>query len=1261
MSFQLPTLPPGQLHTHSKRHYYVCAGQTLSWEPNWYTEPFFTSEQTSYDRAASTGPVNPPASIFESADECARILKSLSGMGNTVSSTVAKTDSPNSSRSKLIPITTTLDSVSTSNGGVATKSYSSVMTLGTSTVTAVSMSNSGSTDMSSLEASGTTTIISTSKVTTTSSVGPTSILAFESINSCAGEWDWQDWGAISGLGLGVILGGILWILWALLRPRIPSVFSPRSYFVPPSSRPSSWSWLIFLFPFLHLPPLNSPETPPSEGDNVLHLLFLALKLAAIGSLVSLGAILIMILAGVPCVRETAPLNSLGGRLGSLTDMSLLRLLDALDPSPDSASTHNYLMRMAASLDRRNLPSTIAPAIGSARTRLIIILVLLTVFWVGGGLFVIIRLYSQLAKSKKIFEEKTCQSLDMIFIHASKAQGWLGVSEEGLKRWLNDWWKTSFKERLQEDEVAEIEISGLFAIPNTSELRNKVQERERVLMALELAETQYVQSFKSADGRIKPSWQAEDNYPPKHTGTEKEELPSDFLAPKGFYKVNPVEDVHSDRQLNRPSAITTTDTGTRFHEVNQSSVLLTNKFEIGQRVKIDDNGDYVLDPSPPTSSESNMLDSDSNVNSALKENTFPGTHIDASLSRSLSKTVPERTEEASLTAMTKSPQAATSRELSSSRAAHGLSQKKESRATSDLEPPSPSHRHSETPSLIAKHCMNVREHHTSLKTLNTDINLLQRQKFEYVVGDGQKEGINGWILIGRGVKWMPGSILIEARTREDILWHNLNKKHSRRSEIAFWVEVVLVGIVLAMICIPFIGLSVGTAPGFSHYLSFLKPLAKSDGFGSGVVEGLVPAITLTISTTLAVYGIERLSKRVHSTCRTHQKLLAYKATFWLLLSVMVIWIILIIALQYAVQNFALNVQKARGTGDGAVFSAWPVFVLLLNLAFVAPGLYLLQGKRLLRCFKERRKAITPRQKFRMSKPPSFNPSYAMLSALLAVFYASTLMFLFPLLAIPIMVLLYLIFIASRYMISHVFLDSAGGHIGTLAALWTVRRLGWVLSLGPVLYGLILLSRNEWALGGISLGVAGATVILSEILVISQYLPSQRKRLAPNTHRALDKVKAFQKGKESSQVATLPSRPSELSLLRRVTALLPGYSRLPQNCPLPLRTESIDDMFQTERAAYTKLQLVESNIEAPERLLYENSDTKGLIYPPEMLAPSPIIWLPADEAGIAENEVEDLMLHHGLIGIVDPIGYDKLSNKKKREGKSRRADSPLLSGS
>lgn len=176
----------------------------------------------------------------------------------------------------------------------------------------------------------------------------------------------------------------------------------------------------------------------------------ALKLAAISSLLALTAALPMFMAGTPCLSKSSPSNNLGGRLGSLTDMSILRLLNSLDPSPGSAATSNQLHLQPYI---RALPSTIEPAIDSARTRLIILLVIIAVLGCGGGLFIIFRTYTALARYRKRFEKEICGGMEMVVIPSSTALAWRGLSEEGVKRWLD-----------KRKEGTELNIVGVFGIP-----------------------------------------------------------------------------------------------------------------------------------------------------------------------------------------------------------------------------------------------------------------------------------------------------------------------------------------------------------------------------------------------------------------------------------------------------------------------------------------------------------------------------------------------------------------------------------------------------------------------------------------------------------------------------------------------------------------------------------------------------------------------------------------------------------------------------
>lgn len=57
-------------------------------------------------------------------------------------------------------------------------------------------------------------------------------------------------------------------------------------------------------------------------------------------------------------------------------------------------------------------------------------------------------------------------------------------------------------------------------------------------------------------------------------------------------------------------------------------------------------------------------------------------------------------------------------------------------------------------------------------------------------------------------------------------------------------------------VPVAALTVASAPGLAHYLGLMQPIAKSDGFGAGFTEGVVPSIILSISVALAIAATNR---------------------------------------------------------------------------------------------------------------------------------------------------------------------------------------------------------------------------------------------------------------------------------------------------------------------------------------------------------------------------------------------------------------------
>lgn len=97
-----------------------------------------------------------------------------------------------------------------------------------------------------------------------------------------------------------------------------------------------------------------------------------------------------------------------------------------------------------------------------------------------------------------------------------------------------------------------------------------------------------------------------------------------------------------------------------------------------------------------------------------------------------------------------------------------------------------HRHEE-------HDAEIAGYRTQFKGLNAEIEVLQQDTFTKVAS---AQSVLGWIVVGRGVEWLPHAQVIEGLTKEDILWRHANKPNGEKR---FFVKVAAVGLVLFLIC------------------------------------------------------------------------------------------------------------------------------------------------------------------------------------------------------------------------------------------------------------------------------------------------------------------------------------------------------------------------------------------------------------------------------------------------------------------------------
>ena len=98
-------------------------------------------------------------------------------------------------------------------------------------------------------------------------------------------------------------------------------------------------------------------------------------------------------------------------------------------------------------------------------------------------------------------------------------------------------------------------------------------------------------------------------------------------------------------------------------------------------------------------------------------------------------------------------------------------------------------HDELGSVYAE----IRTWRSRLKTINEDIRLAQENGYQDIA-DGT--GVKGWLLIGRGLRFLPGIELIEGRAKEDVRWDILQQGGSDPlSQVSFWIVVVVAAITL----------------------------------------------------------------------------------------------------------------------------------------------------------------------------------------------------------------------------------------------------------------------------------------------------------------------------------------------------------------------------------------------------------------------------------------------------------------------------------
>lgn len=154
--------------------------------------------------------------------------------------------------------------------------------------------------------------------------------------------------------------------------------------------------------------------------------------------------------------------------------------------------------------------------------------------------------------------------------------------------------------------------------------------------------------------------------------------------------------------------------------------------------------------------------------------------------------------------------------------------------------------------------------TKLKTINAEIEQAQRNGYNDIA---EGSNIKGWIMVGRGLRFIPGTQLIEGRAKEDVRWDILQNERSSLDSIVLWTVIAIIIVALAAgrkythsipmtrtepaIVTAVSGLALANAPDFGHYITFLQPLANDGGLVSGLATALAPAVAATLFITIAL--------------------------------------------------------------------------------------------------------------------------------------------------------------------------------------------------------------------------------------------------------------------------------------------------------------------------------------------------------------------------------------------------------------------------
>ncbi|KAJ7802228.1 hypothetical protein B0H14DRAFT_3092290 [Mycena olivaceomarginata] len=1150
-------------------------------------------------------------------------------------------------------------------------------------------------------------------VTGASALATTTLSPQANLNSnpvCIGSGtDASSDGLLASIIVPSLIGLLIWSEFAFINWCFEFSFPCDRNRSPPS-----------LFAFLHPPvplvppvpsdvsdmgksPAGDAELFPADEQLSQRALWIALLIALGWAFLGLAGALPLYMVSTSCIADLPNTATFGGAYSTLEDLSLMRLLRALDSGKFNVSTSNLVVRADAGTNAGNDPEHL-------RVRIIVLTVLVLVLALLPALWKIIKELNALIAYRNRWAALRCEGKQLGWLSARKAPGFTNWGEQRVKDFVvksglssgmqggsiqsgNGSGSRRRREEADDDEpepnqeekdALQVDVTNIFSICDTQRLALLIDERDEILENLEIAETRYISSFRlstpdpsiadfeppapqdGSDGRPYISHPQ----PLRNTSTSRKPrrkrslnpafassslAPTSFVAPSLYYKLNRFggEDAVAEADENNPTLSQTINSrlvGSRFQEVNRNSAFY-GRLPLGSHVRVDQTGElgpidehgYTRIPDPQRYGPNYGIEEDGEGEGQDWVDVFREHHprredsVDngpgpSSPSSPFSKRTRRTRDNTQSTSGT-----VTQTALSSPTEAQASTSTK--RETFPVPPPEvipPPHLRLQARQPFVRPHDNINFDHlgevysditqwrSRLKAINTEI------------GETQTTG------------FINGVEIIEGMAKEDIRWDVLQNERGPLDSVVLWCLLGLAGVLLAAGLTAAAGLALTTAPDVAHYLPFLAPLLSP--------PVLAPAVAAALFISLA----SRLTSAARSPSQGTQ-LFVFKTMFYVLVGIAAIWLITVGALIYSLQAF--NNSGAGGTdgrtesvANGAIYMAILALSVVFACAIIFPGLLLLQPVRLWKVLKAERSAVTPRQRFRGRTdgmeavyPRTYNPAFATGACILAIIFASTFSIIFPLVAPAVVILLFLSLVAHRFLVGYVYARTHS-QTGGLLQIWLLRRFGTLLSLQPILLGLIFLSREFWIEGGVLCGTGVFVVIFVEIYVITKTRQPGRRTMRPASAKRRtvdDESTSLVSSARLGGHRTRGSMASVLEMMSVTLAVMPP--RRPEQVSVPLKTETLDDLTATERAARTH---PDAPPHLPQLSFTDHArEMASILYAPELIAPPPIIWLPNDAAGVARSEAVDLQKYHDLQVTLDVRSKDDIITPLQRSVKGR----------